>query len=235
MALITEFDTKKLLLASACAATITLSMSTIAQSADLDDPGFDWTGFYAGAHLGYGWGEARWTTVGGNRRTHNVDGILGGIQAGYNFQMDSIVFGLEGDFSGTGIDGGTSWIAGAPLAAFPRNASLDINWLATIAGRVGMTMDRTLFYAKGGLALAGVDYRHLSANGVRKGDATRTGWLIGAGVEHAFNDAWSAKIEYNYMDFGSKGITMKVTGFPDRVLPVKQHVNVIKVGVNYHF
>ena len=220
---------KKLLLASVCAATMALSMSTGVHAADLDEPGFNWTGFYAGAHLGYGWGDARFTTGTGARQPYNIDGILGGIQAGYNFQMDSFVFGLEGDIAGTGIDGGTSWAAGT------RNASLDINWLATVAARAGVTMDRTLFYAKGGLALAGTDYRHLSANGVRKGDATRTGWLIGAGVEHAFDDAWSAKIEYNYMDFGSKGITFKVTGFPDRSRSVKQSVSVIKVGVNYRF
>ena len=219
---------KNLLLTSVCAATMALSMSAGVHAADMDEPGFDWTGFYAGAHLGYGWGDARFTTrTGTPRYPYNIDGILGGIQAGYNYQMDSFVFGLEGDFSGTGIDGGTSWAAGT------RNASLDINWLATIAARAGVTMDHTLFYAKGGLAIADTDYRHLGGPGLLKGDATRTGWLIGAGVEHAFDDAWSAKIEYNYMDFGSKSISFP--GAPGGSRTIKQNVNVIKVGVNYRF
>lgn len=207
---------------------MTLSISTSVHAADLDQPGFDWTGFYAGVHLGYGWGNAKFTTrTGVPRYPYNIDGILGGIQAGYNFQMDSFVFGLEGDFSGTSIDGSTSWAAGT------RNASLDINWLATIAARAGVAMDRSLFYAKGGLALADTDYRHLGGPGLLRGNATRTGWLIGAGVEHAFDNAWSAKIEYNFMDFGTKNVALPRA--PGGTRAMKQNVNVIKVGLNYRF
>src|ERR1700761_6208790 len=78
------------------------------------DPGYNWTGFYVGGSLGYSWGRSNdtstftngagtllSTSVGGS----NLDGVVGGGQAGYNWQMQSWVWGLEGDIQGTGERG----------------------------------------------------------------------------------------------------------------------------------
>lgn len=169
---------------------------------------YDWTGFHAGAHLGYGWSDNGWTRIrsasgSDDRRgfgSHSADGVLGGLQLGYTHQFDQFVFGVEGDFSWTGMDGSVTWIGGSE--DLYRDGKSDYNWLATLAVRAGLAVDRTLFYLKGGGAWADVDYSHTGGGPgsfprVLAGDATRSGWLVGAGVEHAFLDDWSVKLEYN--------------------------------------
>jgi outer membrane immunogenic protein len=197
-------------------------------------PAHDWSGFYAGAHVGYGWGDKVYTTGSGNLRDFDVSGVLGGIQAGYNTQMNSILLGVEGDVSYTGIDGGTAWTSGGNNAG-PRDINVDVNWIATIAARVGLAIDNTLIFAKAGLAIADEDYSHLSANGVRTGGATRTGLLLGVGAEHAFSKTWSLKAEFNYMDFGTDSAVLRVAGAPDVSRSIEQELYLIKFGVNYHF
>jgi len=212
-----------------------ISSATLPLSAQAQDAAMDWTGFYAGVHAGYGWGDKDWiTSGGGNPQSHSENGILGGVQAGYNVQKDNFVFGVEGDFSFSGIDGGTSWTAGGRNAG-PRNITADINWIASIAARAGVAMDSTLIYAKGGVAWADEDYTHLSADGPRWASETRNGWLIGAGVEHAYSNGWNLKIEYNYMDFGSGNVTFQHATMNDSILSLDQKVSVIKIGMNYRF
>ena len=78
------------------------------------DPGYNWTGFYLGGNLGYSWGRSSDTSTFTNGTgtllstsvgRSNLDGIVGGGQAGYNWQMQSWVWGLEGDIQGTGERG----------------------------------------------------------------------------------------------------------------------------------
>lgn len=78
------------------------------------DPGYNWTGFYLGGNLGYSWGRSSDTSTFTNGAgtllstsigRSNLDGIVGGGQAGYNWQMQSWVWGLEGDIQGTGERG----------------------------------------------------------------------------------------------------------------------------------
>ena len=177
---------------------------------------FNWTGFYVGAHIGGGWGSADWS---GSSSVKN-DGVIGGGQIGYNWQVaPNWVLGLEGDISGSGMKGNTGCYAAA-------TCSNDINWLATVTGRFGYSFDRALIYAKGGLALAGQDVNNTAPGLITSSSDTRTGWTVGGGLEYAFAPAWSAKIEYNYMDFGTKTIGLNDVG---------QTVNALKIGVNYRF
>ena len=89
----------------------------------------------------------------------------------------------------------------------------DTNWIATLAGRLGYAFDHTLIYVKGGAAFADVD-RWVAWNGgkVFNDSDTRSGWTIGAGVEYAFAPNWSAKLEYDYLDFGSDHAGFSYTG-----------------------
>jgi outer membrane immunogenic protein len=100
-----------------------------------------------------------------------------------------------------------------------------------VTGRAGLAFDRVLLYAKGGAAWAADRFSFLAPSG-RNGttDQTRTGWIGGVGVEYAFAGSWSAKVEYNYMDFGTKHVTF-TTDFAD----IQQRVQTIKAGVNYRF
>ncbi|MEE4237545.1 MAG: outer membrane protein [Anderseniella sp.] len=226
-----------------------------AMAADLYTPmepiPFSWNGLYVGGHIGYGWGDKDWTLVenAGNEpsnrigdvvTSHDVDGILGGVQLGYNHQINSIVIGAEVEFSWTGIDGTGEWLAEGGNPDTPeRNASADINWLLTVGPKLGFAMERTLFYAEGGLAVADEDFSHLgNNNNFYTGSDTRTGWFIGAGAEHAFDDNWSARVEYNYVDLGSSEVSVSREadgGTRTAIFDVDQDLHVIKVGLNYRF
>ena len=225
---------------------------------------FSWNGFYLGGHAGYGWSDKKWTLIdSGNPNTgpedcsgcgevktsYGMDGFLGGFQLGYNYQINTIVIGGEVDFSFSGMDGTGSWQAGEgegdpgpdePEFTTDRNASTELNWLMTVGPKLGMAMDQTLFYAEGGLAVADEDYSHLgNRDRIYKGSETRTGWFIGAGLEHAFDSNWSAKVEYNYIDFGSDDVSLRrTTGSGETrtaIFDVDQDMHVVKFGLNYRF
>ena len=81
---------------------------------------YDWTGFYVGGHIGYGWADKSWQDlVGFGTVSHKADGFLGGGQVGFNYQTGMFVFGVEGDFSWADIKGGSNIgpVIGAPLGA----------------------------------------------------------------------------------------------------------------------
>lgn len=193
---------------------------------------YDWTGFYIGGHVGYGWAEKDWRDVFGLNVSNKADGFLGGGQVGFNYQIQQFVLGVEGDFSWTGINGGTTGVAvvGAPLGA---TFNTDVNWVSTLTGRLGIAFDRWLVYGKGGVAWANESY---STNlytfpGTVDVSDTRWGWTAGAGVEYAFAPAWSAKLEYNYMDFGTKAVSFAPLTSTD----IDQQIHAVKFGINYKF
>jgi outer membrane immunogenic protein len=135
-------------------------------------PVFNWSGFYFGGHVGYGWGD---TTVAGD-----VDGFLGGLQAGYNWQFSrNVVFGIEGDISGTDMNNSP---------AFGH-----VDYLGTLRARLGYAWDRSMLYGTGGLA-----WNRSSNLGFHDTD---TGYALGLGFEWAFAPSWSAKVEYMYYNF----------------------------------
>src|SRR5262249_51067999 len=123
-------------------------------------PAFSWTGFYIGAHVGYGWGTIESTNVNGNApfppgssHSTDVNGILGGVQAGYNYQFaPNWVAGLEGEFSWSGIDGNSTEASVVPGFTTTRldSGHDKVNWLATATGRLGYAAGNWLWYVKGG-------------------------------------------------------------------------------------
>jgi outer membrane immunogenic protein len=194
---------------------------------------YNWNGWYVGAHLGYGWGDKEWSDAtgayGGARVSHGVDGWLGGFQTGFNVQSGNWLWGVEGQWSWTGIDGGRS----ISLFGFiPVDLDADIDWIATLTARVGIVSDRWLWYLKGGGAWAKENFT-ASVPGIVSFSATdtRSGWTVGVGVEYAWGGNWTSKLEYNYLDFRDRTHTFL---FPDDVR-IDQHVHVVKVGLNYKF
>jgi outer membrane immunogenic protein len=140
-------------------------------------PVFNWTGFYFGGHVGYGWGDTAASITG------EVDGFTGGLQAGYNWQFSrNWVFGIEADITGTDMND--------PLPTH-------VDYLGTLRARVGYAWDRTMLYGTGGLA-----FNRSSVTGLHDTD---TGYALGAGIEWAFAPNWSAKVEYMYYSFDNTG------------------------------
>jgi outer membrane immunogenic protein len=237
-----------------CAA---LAFASSASAADLpvkapammSAPAWNWSGFYIGGHVGYGWGNIdvidgpnAATNLSGIPRTplanYDVNGIIGGGQVGWNWQAPGspFVFGIEGDVSASGMDGsGAVRVLGVP-AVPPVTASTDINFLATATGRAGYAWSNVLWYVKGGWAYVDQDHSAVAPGVIFRNSDSRSGWTIGTGFEYGFSPNWSAKIEYNYMDFGNRdrGFTAPGVAVPV-VVNIDEQIHLVKFGINYRF
>ena len=221
----------------------------VAQAADLPAkarplpvaaaPVWSWNGFYIGAHVGGAWGtiESEFADFPFAIASGTVNGFLGGGQIGYNFQSGIVVFGIEADASWSNIKGTTPCIIG--LFSCKR----EVDYVGTITGRLGFTADRALIYVKGGAAFAHVDHKvSLFGTEITNADKTIWGWTVGTGVEYAITGNWSAKLEYNFMDFGSQHLDFPLSvGFINDGVPfnvavdTKTYIHAVKFGVNYRF
>src|SRR5271157_2220919 len=160
---------------------LTFNAAMAASEQTAPTPDLAWDGFYVGGEFGGGLGTSR-KDFSNNASTGDfrVDGVIGGATVGYNRQWGNLVAGLEGDLSGSGIDGNTS----CPNHAFTCGTNTD--WLATVRPRIGYTMDSFMPYATGGLAVGDVNVHSFlnttGGNGVNY-TQTKVGWTTGAGVE----------------------------------------------------
>jgi opacity protein-like surface antigen len=196
------------------------------------DYAYNWTGPYIGAYVGSTWGDESWTYLTGApaRLSPDFAGYLIGGQAGYNIQFGRWVAGIEADYGGTNAHGGISC---PNVTQFTCTA--DVDSLGVLAGRLGITWGRALFYAKGGWAFGQVTAGARS-NANPPGIGTQTdkwanGWAIGGGMEFALTDRWSAKAEYLHYDLGSD--TYQVSSVPEFVKADTQG-DVVRIGVNLH-
>jgi outer membrane immunogenic protein len=204
---------------------------------------FNWTGFYIGVHAGAGWGLMEDTFTTATLRSinqHSMVGFLGGAQVGVNYQVGSWVLGAEAQFSWSDLDGTNTCEPGAPVALL--NCHTKADWLGTAAARLGFAFDRTMVFVKGGGAWVHDKYDMTSFTTPFTNihvDDTRYGWMFGTGVEHALLGNWSAKVEYDYLDFGTHtpsfpGLAAIVIGLNEAV-PIRQRIHLVKVGLNYRF
>ncbi|MBW5436367.1 porin family protein [Bradyrhizobium canariense] len=133
------------------------------------DPGYNWTGFYAGLNGGYSWGRSNATVLPITPLAvsigQNADGGLGGGQAGYSWQIDPRwVLGVEADLQATGESGRstdalTAVRIGLVGVTGTTTSSTDFPWFATFRGRAGVLADPSLLlYATGGLAVGEVKF-----------------------------------------------------------------------------
>jgi outer membrane immunogenic protein len=243
---------KKTWLVGAVMAALTLAHAGVAADLGTRVPGkappalapvpmFSWTGCYVGGHVGGGWGEKRVSAPAlapGISATGDTSGFLGGGQIGCNLQIGSNwVIGFEGEASAADVDGDIT----RTVLGITGTAHAQTDWLASATGRIGWSWDRWLIYAKGGAAWVGDKYSAFIPvfNESLAASETRTGWTIGAGLEWAFWNNWSAKAEYNYYDFGTETLTLTGTfaGAPIIVpgIDVRQRISVGKLGINYRF
>lgn len=195
-------------------------------------PVYSWTGFYAGVHAGYGWSQFSSVDPVAGATTTNTKGWLGGLQLGYNYQMGAFVIGAEGDYSWANV----KQTINNPLGT-GGSATLKNDYFATAALRLGYAMDRTLIYAKGGGAWTRDKFDLTDGvGGFANGTFNRSGWLIGGGVEYAFWNNLSAKVEYNYLTFKSITETLTTGGGLVATSPsVGLKTHLVKVGLNYKF
>ena len=228
-------------------AALAAAMGAPALAADLSlpapPPAWSWTGWRVGVEGGGAWGRSqsiyadpRSPTYVGLPMTNPFavsGGLFGGV-LGYDWQVDKVIVGAEGDLSAVSQKGADNDLA-------PFNTTSE-KWLATGRLRFGMSVaERWLAYATGGLAAASVeDTVDASADdtGVFSQTKTLWGWTIGGGLEAALSRNWSIKAEYLYVDL-QKGTYFS----PDLIVPnaiigtraVHLDNNIVRAGLNYIF
>jgi outer membrane immunogenic protein len=252
--------------ATVTALGLSVGLSAAASAADLGAPPpapvytkapvivpWSWTGFYLGGNVGYSWGHqsATVTDLAGDPLVSSgadLDGVIGGGQIGYNYQINSVVLGIEADIQGSGQKGDGSFTLAGTCPTVPTIAALPcpgttgadtdkLDWFGTVRGRLGYAAGRWLPYVTGGWA-----YGNGTISGTTTGSTSTTyssstnyteGWTVGGGLEWAFLDHWSAKFEYLYIDFGSGPI---VPISPSLNLATGHMTdNIGRVGINYRF
>jgi outer membrane immunogenic protein len=206
-------------------------------------PLYNWTGFYVGLNAGYGFNADPTVSfspadtgaageignISGAPISYGLKGFVGGLQAGYNWQLNqNWLVGLEGDFSGGKIKGaGQSSFLSAGDGTFNAFASTEVNWFGTVRGRVGyLITPNWLLFGTGGFAYGEVknnlSLANATFNGAFLNDATgflcgpigsqcfvggnsrvQPGYVVGGGFEYAFTGSLSLKAEYSYVNLGS--------------------------------
>jgi outer membrane immunogenic protein len=163
----------------------------------------------------------------------NTTGGLAGGTIGYNYQLGQWLVGAEADLDWSNIRGTFNGIVPVAGAAF--SLSSQLNWLDTTRMRVGWVWDHALFYGTAGAAVGGVTttasasaaIAGLGATATAADTQTRFGWTAGGGVEYAFNNYLSGKVEYMYVNLG--------TQTQINVDSVKFNTNIVRAGINLHF
>jgi len=221
-------------------------MPTPAQSyypaAPLPPAVYDWTGIYIGGNVGVGLLSDRFTPIGVGTQTPGVPldstkvgpvGVIGGAQAGVNFEWAPWVIGAEVSWDSSAITGSGT----VPDADFTSESSTsNPQWFATATGRFGWASNDLLFYAKGGVARMHVSYTQVLVTGGFAGPSqsivdNRTGFTAGGGIEYAFTENFSGRLEYDFMDFGTKDYP----GFVLTPVSVRSNLSTLTAGINYRF
>jgi len=208
---------------------------------------FGWTGFYIGGNIGGAWGRGNVTDslLGLNFGDVNNNGaFIAGGQLGFNYQFSNFVLGVEGDFDWASNTNNTAAAGNGVLV--PGGGAIHVTsnnrWITTLAARFGVTYDHWLFYGKAGGGWVGNDNFTITntatgASITGSNNNSNSGWLVGAGIEWAFADNWSAKVEYDYLGLRSRTITVPAGGFlaSDTFTIGNPNVQMVKFGVNYLF
>jgi outer membrane immunogenic protein len=224
-------------------------MAVKAPPAPSDAPTYSRTGFYAGLNAGAAWGSSQnaWTVSpffdapaipADATTTLRVSGFTGGGQAGYNYQVNNLVWGLEGDIGYTNLNVHRTTSTPPFLNQVDENYAND--WLATFRGRLGVSpIDPLLLYATGGLSVAQIklyDAQNFNATS-NTSNSTRTGWTVGGGAEWPFAQNWTAKAEYLFVDLGTVTFNnLAAAGFiQPGTYSHRLNENIVRAGINYRF
>jgi outer membrane immunogenic protein len=238
-----------LLLASFGANAADLKMPVKAPPAPMPPP-FSWTGFYIGGNIGGAWAHHNWSDsfFGVNFDGGNNNGVfIGGGQVGGNYQINNFVIGVEGTFDWAANNNNNT--TGVIIPGFGGNlfqVTANDRWISTLAARLGIAYDRALFYVKGGGGWIGADsvtITNLTTGASITGSTNNTlsGFLVGGGLEYAFTNNWTLKVEYDYLGLSSRTFTVPV-GSPFPALAGdtfttsgNNNVQMLMVGINFLF
>lgn len=191
-----------------------------------------WSGMYLGASVGYGWGTSEQSYD--RNDNHGIastspEGVLAALTAGYNYDAGGgLILGIEGDLGLMDVSADDKVVYDGHIYKSHFGP-----WWGTLRGRAGYTIDNTLFYGTAGFAFMGVDEVSIgnTPGETATNTSSRAGWVLGAGVEHAFTQTMSLKLEYLHMGFG------RHDGLSANQEPYyfANSVDLVRVGINTKF
>jgi high affinity Mn2+ porin len=215
---------------------VSLLVGGVARSADLTAPPnwsrFGWSGWYVGGHAAYSIGRASSTLSDPNPVVvgNSFSSLYGGLQAGYNYVLPSrLMLGAEADITFPNfLEDGTIFTGGTAKGT---TVTDQIDYIATLRGRIGYAFDHWLLYGTGGFAWSQARFGETPGivNDEDKVLRTRAGWALGLGTEVAIAPDWTARLEYLYDRLGS------VDGvFPSRnAYQSAFDIQSLRLGLNY--
>lgn len=228
------------------ATAVMLAISAMATGAEAADTGsYDWSGFYAGINAGMmidnsnvstgASGTAAWTDSGNSTSNDGGVGFTGGGMLGYNWQIDSLVLGIETDLNYGALSGSGKTTFSDPAAPYDTSKiKYDSTWFGTLRGRAGYAADNLLFYGTAGLAYGGFDTDHyLDADNTASSNSVGIGWTAGGGIEYGI-DKWSLGLEYLYVDLGSQSYTESDVDYKLKN-EVEYRFSVVRATAKYNF
>ena len=205
---------KRILLATVALGALALGTGASAadlpvKAAPLAPPVYDWSGFYIGGVAGYGFGNQNLNNALGpagfadfttNWEAH---GPMAGGEAGYNWMIGNILFGIEGDGLWTNIQGQDNF-ALTDINGLPMNDANKLNWVASLRVRSGIAVDRFLLFFDAGWADGNITHTNTILGGATDTfSANRSGLAAGGGLAYAITNNIVGKIEYRYYDLGT--------------------------------
>ena len=243
---------KRLLLTSAAAVAL-IAYGTSLHAADMAvnappppyvPPQFNWTGFYIGGNVGGGAATGTvFDTIGASLGSIGGDAsFVGGGQIGYNWQFSpNLVFGIDWFFDGISNNNGGSVTFVSPVTGDLITGSGKADWVTTITGRLGFTgpqADHWMFYVKGGGGWLQTQASFADLGPTFPGfgsSVTRTtgGWVFGVGVEWAFAQNWTTRLEYQYLGLDNIGINSGL--LRDSLSVQDANFQSVTLGINYLF
>lgn len=158
---------------------------------------------------------------------HSGIGYAGGALIGWNYQIDSFVMGIEGD-----------WAFGGKVATNDEpgiDTDLSFNNIATVRARAGFALDNTLLYFTGGLAAVDMEFGAVMSS-TESDSEWVYGWTAGGGLEHLFSDSFSGRIEYLYVGLDDADFSM--TDDSSTIFDATQSfddIHMVRVGLTYNF
>ena len=235
------------------------ALATAASAADLPVPAapapvyrpviYDWTGIYGGINVG---GGVLNDVVTNNTTTALLNAgtqtklspfsVVGGAQAGFNIEFAPFVIGAEGTFTWSDISG--TQVTPSLQPTISENSVSTPQWYATATAKAGFAANDFLFYAKGGAAWMSVNYTQAASTGSGNVSSqtiidTRSGYTVGGGIEYGITENLSGRVEYDYLNFGTKNYTFGNlnTSLASFALPVtiKSSTQLVSAGINYRF
>jgi outer membrane immunogenic protein len=194
-------------------------------------PIYNWTGFYIGGHIGGAFaGDRNFAGL----STSDNGRFMGGVQGGADYQFaPNWVLGVEGQYSWLGNNNTAIAFTGAGAGFVYTNNQRAIG---SATARAGYTWGPALLYVKGGYAWADVNDTLTFAGAPALFTFDRghkDGWTVGGGLEYMFAPNWSAKVEYQYYNFGDSAFVTPAALATFGSFHNDEHT--VKAGINYRF